>query len=392
MAQDLTGFVEEVKEKVDMIEVIESLSSMKFDKTRRGRYVHATKPDSFMVDPDWGIYTFFANSGTDGHTWETGDIFHWLKRYAGKEFTEACEYLSEKTGVRMPERKWADPEAAKRHKDRLEIYELATAWFERELWKTPAALDYCRRRGLTDETIKRARLGLANKEHMQDLRGDFSMNNVNMDDRAAVAILGKRGGIALWAEQNKIVNASWVENDYIPALGYGTRIVFPHVWRGRVNYFSTRELEWREDKLFSRPDRDAEGNKQPKNFNLPASLVGERQRYYCYSFSRGAKICLVVEGQFDALSAAQLNVASVALVGVAPDAQMAAVMKKNKVERVVLGLDNDKAGKENALTAAAVFGPMTRTVQWQVDPVEDDEHDLDAPENNEELDGNDIQE
>jgi hypothetical protein len=31
---------------------------------------------------------------------------------------------------------------------------------------------------------------------------------------------------------------------------------------------------------------------------------------------------------------------------------------------VFVGLDNDKAGRENQLKAAGLFGPMTRLVQW----------------------------
>lgn len=388
MASDLTSFVEEVKEKVDMVQIIAELSSMRFDTGRKGRYLFANHPDSFAIDPDWGIYTWFANAGTDGHTWETGDIFHWLQRYANMDFMQACEYLSGKTGVRMPEKRTVNPEKAKAQKDKLEMYELATSWFEKQLWSTPAALDYCRRRGLNDETIRRARLGFTDKQQMHDLRGELSMHNVNMDAPATVAIVGKRGGIALWAEQYQVPDAGrWIENDYVPALGYGTRIVFPHIWRGRTSYFSTRELEWQDERLKSRPDKDAEGNKQPKNYNLPRSLAGERQRYYTFTFERSAENCLVIEGQFDALSAAQLRVPSVALVGVAPDEQMAQLFKKNGIKRVTMGLDDDKAGNENALKAAAVFGPMTRIVKWETQPAENDQTNSD-----EETNGNDIEE
>jgi DNA primase len=304
------------------------------------------------------------------------------------DFIRACEYLSTKTGVRMPEKRYSSPEKAKESKDKLEMFELATGWFEKQLWQTPAALDYCHRRGLTDETIRRARLGFTDRNLLQDLRGELSMNNVNMEAPATVALVGKRGGIALWAEKYKVPDASkWIENDYVPALGYGTRIVFPHVWRGRVGYFSTRELEWQDDRLKSRPEKDAEGNKQPKNYNLPRSLAGERQRYYSFSFARGAENCLVLEGQFDALSAAQLGVSSVALVGVAPDEQMAMLMKKNNVKRVVVGLDDDKAGNENRLKAAAVFGPMTRLVKWENPAAENDQTNSE-----EETNGNDIEE
>jgi DNA primase len=360
-------FVEELKSKASLIEVIEALSTMRFQQRRVGRFVYALHPDSFAVDDDWGIYTWFAQAGTGGHQYETGDVFHWMERYANLDFWAACEWLATRYGVSIPKRQ---PMTAtdKKHKSRMEMYDIACKWFEAELWSSPAALDYCHRRGWTDETIRRSRLGFApGFARLQDLKGTFAMNEVNQNDPAAVSISGRRGGVATWLKDFEITDFSddWVTNDYIPGLATGIRLVYPHLWRGRVTYFSARNLEVGADGVIvNRPEKDANGDHHPKSWNQPRCLVGERLRYYNFCFTRGAENCLVVEGQPDAISAAQLGIAAAALAGVAPDEGMAGLMRQYQIKRVFMGLDGDAVGQKNQVKAATVFGPMTRMVTW----------------------------
>lgn len=364
---EFENFIQELKDKADLVEVIEKTSDYRFDK-RTGRYTKCTKPDSLMVDTDWGVYTWFAKSGEGGKQFETGDVFHWLQRYDSKDFWSAALYLAQEYNVRVPDKvRQDDVDRSVAKKVRQEVFEIACQWFERQLWDSPAALDYCHRRGWTDETIRKARLGFApGFEALNDLRGEMSMNEVNPNDAATVAIIGKRGGVGSWVLEQGIqdANTDWITNDYVPGLAGGIRLVYPHVWRGRVVYFSARNLVAEGERLINRPDKDEQGNHKPKSYNLPRSLVGERMRYFNFAFSKGAKICLVVEGQPDAISAAQAGVAAVALAGVAADSGLVELMKAQKIERLFVGLDNDKAGQEGQINAAAQFGPMTRLVTW----------------------------
>jgi DNA primase len=368
-------FVEELKTKAELIDVIEATSEYRFDTRRVGRFIKCTHPDSFMVDPDWGIYTMFAKAGSGGQQFETGDVFHWLERYAHMSFWEAALWLAQRYGVKVPEQvRKVDPQKEKQQRCRLEIYELASTWFETELWKSPAALEYCHGRGWTDETIHKARLGFApGIERLNDLRGTLTMNDVNLDDPATVSIVGKRGGVAAWILAHGIEDpsADWVDNDQINGLATFPRLVYPHIWRGRVSYFSARNLEWSDGKLLNRD--------KPKSWNLPRSLVGERLRYFNFAFTRGAENCLVIEGQPDAISAAQLGIGAVALAGVAADKELAELLKNYKIKRVFVGLDNDEVGQQNQVKAATLFGPMTRLVTWRDDyqPVQEQETDGD---------------
>ncbi len=358
---DFEKFIEELKNRVDLVEIIESTSSYRFETRRVGRFIKCKHPDSLMVDPDWGQYTWFAKAGDTGHQHETGDVFHWLERYGNMGFWEAAQYLAQRYGVRMPEMvRKIDAKKEAENKTRGEMFEIACKWFEAKLWTSEAALNYCHKRGWTDETIRQARLGFTpGYAALPDLRAELSMHNVNFDDPTTVSIVGKRGGVGAWILQYGIEDASadWLENDLINGLGTFTRLIFPHVWRGRVNYFSSRNLDWNED-------GELIGRDKPKSWNLPRALVGDRQRYYNFAFTKGAENCLVVEGQPDAISAGQLGIAAVALAGVAADAELATAMKFHKIKRIFMGLDNDPVGQENQVKAAALFGPMTRLITW----------------------------
>lgn len=354
-------FIEELKDKADLIEVIEATSEYRFDNRKVGRFVSCKHPDSLVVDPDWGVYTWFAKPGDGGHQFETGDVFNWLQRYGSMEFWQAATYLAARYSVKIPERKIVDPATEKERRTRGEIYDIACSWFEEQLWKTPAAIEYAHHRGWTDDIIRRSRLGFSNGfDGLADLVVTFNMHQVNQNDPAAVAIVGKHGGVSAWLKEHEITDGSedWILDDRIFGLASMPRLVYPHLWRGRVTYFSARNLDWSEDKT------RLCGRDKPKSWNLPRSLVGERYRFFNLEFSRGAKSCLVVEGQADALSLAQWKIPAVALAGVGADDELAKLFKAYKIERIFLALDNDERGRQAQAKAAALFGPMTRLVTW----------------------------
>jgi DNA primase len=360
---ELRQFTEDLKDKADLISVIEATSEYRFDARTIGRYTYCKKPDSLAVDQDWGVYTWFAKAGKDGHQFETGDVFHWLQRYGGMEFWQAATWLADRYGVKIPVRKVLDPAVEKERRTRSEIYEIACTWFEEQFWKTPAAIEYAHKRGLTDETIRRARLGFSSGfDTLSDLVGTFNMHEVNLNDPTAVAIVGKRSGVGVWLQEHHIqdANADWAQDDRIFGLASMPRIVFPHIWRGRVVYFSARNLDWSEDKT------SLLGRDKPKSCNLPRSLAGERYRYFNQAFTRGVDLCLVVEGQFDVLSLLQWEIPAVGLVGVGADEELAKLFKNYKVKRVCVALDNDEKGQEAQVKTASLFGPLTRLVTWNI--------------------------
>lgn len=97
-----------------------------------------------------------------------GDVLDWLQRYRGLSFTEACEYL----GADHPsERKRCICRSEPAARFAREAEPLGSGWqedakkivdgAENALWSPDSerALRYLKKRGLTEETILRARLG-----------------------------------------------------------------------------------------------------------------------------------------------------------------------------------------------------------------------------------------
>lgn len=358
-------FVDDLKDKADIVDVIESLSAMKFQTKRVGRFRYAVHPDSFAVDESWGQYTWFASAGNDGHQYETGDVLAWMQRHANMDFWQACVWLADRYNVEAPKGMKGDGKQTKEIKSRNQVFELATRWFESQLWGNPAALAYAFERGWSEETIRAARLGFSGGsfEAVKELKGILEMNEVNLDDPATVSLIGRRGDIADWIKSHGIEDASegWVENNSIVGLASFPRLIYPHVWRGRVQYFSGRNLR-REGDIFVGENAPKEG--RPKSYNLPRALMGERARFYNSEFHGGAEVCFVVEGQADAITLAQWGFPAVALVGVAADKVVAETLKNNKVKTIYIALDDDKAGRKALLTVAGVFGPMARLFKW----------------------------
>src|SRR3989304_4043087 len=98
----LQEFVRELKDKTDLVEVIEKTSAYRFDRKKQGRYVSCMHPNSLKVDPDWGVYTWFAKPGSEGNQYESGDVFNWLERYNGMSFVEGVRYVAELTQTSIP--------------------------------------------------------------------------------------------------------------------------------------------------------------------------------------------------------------------------------------------------------------------------------------------------
>jgi DNA primase len=117
---------------------------------------HNEKTPSFTVNDDKAFYHCF---GCGKH----GDVVSFVIETEGLSFPEAIERLAGEVGLEVPRIANADPAERARRASGEAAVEAACAFFERQL-RAPqgaAALDYLRRRGVTDAEIKRFRLGFA---------------------------------------------------------------------------------------------------------------------------------------------------------------------------------------------------------------------------------------
>lgn len=115
---------------------------------------HNEKSPSFMVNEDKQIYHCFGcNKG--------GDIFSFVMEIESLEFKEALKVLAEKAGVQL---KSFNPKAQEGKNKVLEALELATKFYEKQLWDGAGKekiLKYLSERGISAESTREFRLGYA---------------------------------------------------------------------------------------------------------------------------------------------------------------------------------------------------------------------------------------
>ncbi|WP_419757321.1 DNA primase [Acidisoma sp.] len=289
---------------------------------------HNEKSPSFYVYADH--YHCF---GCGAH----GDAIGFVMQTQNAGFMEAVETLAAEAGLEVPR---ASPDAVAAERRRTDLHEvlaLAAKNFEARL-ATPEgrpALDYLRRRGLTDETISRFGLGYSGA------------------GRGALAADLARAGV----EPRQLSEAGLTkqpEDGRAIDLFFG-RVMFPiRDPRGRVISFGGRIM----------------GEGQPKYLNGPeTALFSKRRTLYGLDLAKSdlAKITkrdgtgrrqglVVVEGYMDVIALSQAGVPAVAPLGTAitPE-QMDALWQQD--ERPVFCFDGDAAGRRAGRRAIGLALP-----------------------------------
>jgi DNA primase len=148
--------LEEIKNRLNIVDVLGEY--LRLDKTGTNYRAlcpfHNEKSPSFMVSEEKQIWHCFGCQ-------KGGDIFSFVMEIEGLEFRDALRQLAEKAGVEL---KKIAPGTVEKKNRTPEILELATKFYEIQLWKGAGKekiVNYLKERGLTEETIKTFRLGYA---------------------------------------------------------------------------------------------------------------------------------------------------------------------------------------------------------------------------------------
>ncbi len=356
----MDDIVEKVKEVNRIEDVIEEMGYSL--QRRQGKYIRARDHDSLVINTHNQTYTWNSKNEIQG------DVIEWVMRRNGWDFKTVVEWLARR--AHMPEPRWRQEDEGKRElrRKREKVFALAQVAMQRWLWDDAEALGYARGRGWTDETIREAGLGFSGRRTaaaLVDLRGDFSLHEIDPESPEAVAILGFQGDVRRWAEKWEVdisQQPQWVEWGRVVGITGKTRLVYPHYVNGRVQTFSGRNI------------LGAEINKEGrevKAYNLPVILAGSRHLFFNHAYSTRAETCVLVEGQADAITLGQWGIAAVALIGTGWQDQKDAIEEMRKRHpRLYLGMDADEAGlkavqgRDDEWEMAFVTGPMCRMVRW----------------------------
>jgi DNA primase len=151
--------IEQVRGASSIVEIASQYTTLK----RRGRKwvglcpFHTEKTPSFTVDEEKQLYHCFG-CGVGG------DVFSLVMEKESLTFPEALRSLAERYKIPLPAQQRVRPEVLKLEEKLFKANEMALAYFRKNLVGTAEgkkALDYLRKRGLSDETIQTLKIGYA---------------------------------------------------------------------------------------------------------------------------------------------------------------------------------------------------------------------------------------
>ncbi len=305
--------VEEVKKKTDIVELVGQYLELKragINYSCRCPF-HQEKTPSFMVSPERQVFRCFGCG-------ESGDAISFLQKMEGLSFPEALKILADRAGVQLQFSNSKEMTRAKSDKEKvLAINLLAAQFFKAALWSKfgHEALQYLLDRGLTEEIIKKFKIGYA--PPIDQLERTFRQRGFSYQD------LSQAGS----------------------PQRFKYRIMFPifNIF-GDVIGFSGRILENVLPKDVS---------PHPKYLNTPETPVFHKSNIlYGLNFAkdsiRKTKKAIVVEGQMDVAMSHVAGVENVvASSGTALTSEHLKILGRYTLD-IIFAFDEDEAGQKAA--------------------------------------------
>ncbi|MDO8507066.1 MAG: DNA primase [bacterium] len=303
----MSNEIEEIKDKLDIVDYVGKVVQLK--KTGQNYKglcpFHSEKTPSFIVSQDKQIFHCFGCN-------EGGDIFAWVMKTDGMEFSEALKKLAADAGVTLTREH--NPERSDAREKLFDINEEACAFFEGNLKSDTGktAADYFKKRKLTDKTIKEFRLGYA--PGMNALIKKMTAEGYDKKDMVSAGVAKEKEG--------KLVDQ------------FRARVTFPIInTGGRPVGFSARVL----------------GDGIPKYLNTPSTDIYDKSGilygiYQAKEAMRKQNHTIVVEGNMDVIASHQAGVKNVvASSGTALTERQLDILKKFS-PNIKLAFDIDPAG------------------------------------------------
>ena len=323
MANYDKNFTDELRTRLSIVDVV----SRRVPLTKKGQNYwgccpfHNEKTPSFSVNEDKGFYHCFGCG-------EHGDIISFTMKSENVGFVDAIKELADMAGMKLPEFKPRDPKIVAREESYFDVMEHASAEYQKQLF-TPAgavALEYIRRRGFTDDMIKKYRLGYAPKNNF--IANKFI--NTKQDILLGTGLC-RRGDYGMY--------------DF-----FRDKLMFPiFSARGQIVAFSGRSLDGSEPKYINTSDTE---------------IFHKRKTIFGFNFARESihrnNRTIIVEGQIDAIQMQCHGFPeTVAPLGTAlTEDHLTILCKANR--NIVFCFDGDNAGRKAAVRAADIVLPFVR--------------------------------
>lgn len=320
----MSSQIDQVKQATSIVEIIGERISVH----RAGSYYralcpfHHEKSPSFFIDENLGRYKCFGCG-------ESGDVFNFLEKYENLTFYESLKLLAKRAGIEL--KGYAKNSQDEKREILLEILNLANQYYHYLLTQHSLgkeAQEYLKKRKINHQSIELFSLGFA--PEMWDGLINFlhKKKKFKLDDLVASGLVIKNNTGRYYDR-------------------FRGRLMFPlrdHL--GKVVGFSGRLLK--------------ESKKEGKYINTNETPLYHKSKmlfgyHELLNEIRKKKEVLIVEGEFDAISSAQIGINNiVAIKGSAFTVEQAKILKR-VVNRVILCLDNDEAGLEATTRAIKIL-------------------------------------
>lgn len=312
--------IDEIKARIDIVDLVsESVKLRRSGKSYTGfcPFHTNTKTPAFAVFPDSGTWRCFGQCN------EGGDIFKYVMKKEGWDFSEALRYLADRAGVKL-EQLTPEKQAEDDQNDRLRgLLEEAARFYQDLLLHTPAgkpALDYIQKRGLTPETMQTFQLGYAPDSYEATLTHLRGLGYATTE-LSAVGLVNERDSGGVYDK-------------------FRNRITFPiRDGQGKMAGFGARILN---------PED------QPKFLNSPQTVLFDKS-HLLYGLDQARKAIrakdqvVIVEGYLDVILLHQAGYANtVSPMGTALNEDQLRYLKRY-TRHIVLALDPDAAGEKATL-------------------------------------------
>ena len=331
------GFVSELKEKVDLYDLISRYVQL---KKSGSSWVglspfNQEKTPSFYVHPHKGFFNCFSSG-------EKGDGITFIQKMENLDFYEAIEYLSREFNIPLRFQKGSSSfkgTGQSLTKGLYEIQEVTCSWFQEQFKKTEAenktAQSYwLKERGFTLNDANEFGVGFAPSDR-------FALGKYLLQKGFSETLLAKSG---LFYERKG--NNNWV------SIFCGRLMIPIREKLGRICGFTGRKLkvtpEWGDKKA-------------PKYINSPETPIFLKgQLLFNFHLANKEiteeKDFILVEGQLDAIRCYLEGFKStVAPQGTAFKLSQAELMRKANPRKVICLLDGDEAGQKAALSYIPIF-------------------------------------
>ncbi len=322
--------VRQIKDATDLVDLMAQYTTVR----RAGHDYKACCPIHNERSPSLHIYVdqqTYHCFGCGAH----GDVISLVREKEALEFVDALEFLARRSGIELVYEKGKKGMERSERERLFDIMELATAFYEHQLWETEAgapARAYLESRGLSEDICRRFRLGWA-------------------PGRGALVAAGRRRH---FDNRDMLRLDIAVDRDGRVADRFYDRLMFPICDRfGKPIAFSGRLLPAAERaaKEAGRGVGKYINSRDTPLYNKGSVVFNLHQ---ARSEARTAARLMVMEGPTDVMAAAQAGAPEcVAVLGTALTAehakQLGSVMGDSG--RLILLFDGDAAGQKNSVKA-----------------------------------------